>query len=179
MFTLSTVTYTVIFAVLGVRNVLALALLSGLARFVPLVGQGVTWAVILVVTIFQQWNYFGLEPFQYVLLVVIVVLIVDQIFDNVISPRVLGRSLGVHPAAVLVAAIIAASLLGIIGIILAAPGLASLTLLGRYVIHKMLDLDPWPEDDEEEQILEYPWAKWGERLRNLIAAISNRWGRKR
>jgi predicted PurR-regulated permease PerM len=179
MFTLSTVTYTIIFTVLGVRNVLALALVSGLARFVPLVGQWVNWAVILLVTIFQKSNYFGLEPMQYVLLVFFLVLIVDQIFDNVISPRILGRSLGVHPAAVMVAAIIAASLLGIIGIILAAPGLATLTLLVRYVIRKMLDLDPWPEDDNNEQVLEYPWVKWVERIKSLISAARGRWGRKK
>jgi len=179
MFTLSTVTYTILLTILGVRNVLALALVSGLARFVPIVGQWVNWAVILLVTIFQKSNYFGLEPMQYVLMVFILVLIVDQIFDNVISPRILGRSLGVHPAAVLIAAIIAANLLGIIGIILAAPGLATLTLVGRYVVRKMLDLDPWPDDDEAKGVIEYPWAKWGERIKALAAAARERLGQKK
>jgi hypothetical protein len=56
----------------------------------------------------------------------------------------MARSLRVHPAAVLVTALIAANLLGILGVVIAAPFLASLTLLGRYVMRKMLDLDPWP-----------------------------------
>ena len=49
------------------------------------------------------------------------VVVVDQIFDNLISPRILGHTLGVHPAAVLVAAIIAANLLGLVGVVLEGP----------------------------------------------------------
>jgi predicted PurR-regulated permease PerM len=71
--------------------------------------------------------------------------IVDQIFDNLVSPRILGQALGVNPAAVLIAAIVMTNLIGIIGLLLAAPVLATLKLLGTYTIRKMLDLDPWPE----------------------------------
>ena len=106
----------------------------------------------------------GLVPWQYALVVIIFVVIVDQIFDNLVSPRVLGQTLGVHPAAVLVAAIIAANLLGLIGVVLAAPVLASLMLIGRYTLRKMLDLDPWPETERELPPVIYPWMKWGKRL---------------
>ncbi|MCJ7703602.1 MAG: AI-2E family transporter [Anaerolineales bacterium] len=176
MFTLSLVVYLVLFAVLGVRYVLAIALLAGLARFVPYVGQWMTWTVLILVTAFQKSNYFGLSTFQYVVLVVAFVFVMDSIFDNVVSPRIMGRSMGVHPAAVLIAAIIGFSLLGIVGVILAGPGLASLTMLGRYMVRKMLDLDPWPEQEEEEFRLDYPWSKWGTRLRALVVRM---WGRLR
>jgi predicted PurR-regulated permease PerM len=174
MFTLSVVVYTIIFAILGVRYFLALALVSGLARFVPYIGQWVNWAVLILVTVFQKSNYFGLTTFQYVILVAGLVFVIDQIFDNVVSPRILGRSMGVHPAAVLVAAIIGFSLLGIVGVILATPGLATAMMLGRYVVRKMLDLDPWPESEEEDVVLEYPWAKLGERLRALLGVFLER-----
>ena len=174
MFTLSVVVYTILFAILGVRYFYALALVSGLARFVPYIGQWVNWTVLILVMVFQKSNYFGLTTFQYVILVAAFVFVIDQIFDNVVSPRILGRSMGVHPAAVLVAAIIGFSLLGIVGVILAAPGLASAMMLGRYVVRKMLDLDPWPESDEAEVVLEYPWAKWGERLRAVLGILWER-----
>lgn len=177
LFTLSVVVYTILFAVLGVRNVLALALVSGLARFVPYIGQWVNWAILILVTVFQKSNYFGLSTIQYVILVVVTVLVIDQIFDNVISPRILGRSMGVHPAAVLIAAIIGFSLLGIVGVILAAPGLASFTMLSRYVIRKMWDLDPWPEGEADVTVPEYPWAKWGERIRVLVETLRQRLNR--
>ncbi len=174
MFTLSIVVYTILFVILGVRYFLALALLSGLARFVPYIGQWVNWGVLILVTVFQKSNYFGLDTLQYVILVAAFVFVIDQIFDNAVSPRILGRSMGVHPAAVLVAAIIGFSLLGIVGVILAAPGLATAMMLGRYITRKMLDLDPWPDTDEVESVLEYPWAKLGGRLRALIGILWER-----
>jgi predicted PurR-regulated permease PerM len=165
MFTLSWVVYMIVFSILGVRYLFALALLAGLARFVPYIGQWVTWIVLILVTVFQKSNYFDLSTFQYMLLVVVCVFVIDSVFDNVVSPRILGQSMGVHPAAVLVAAILGFQMLGIVGVILAGPGLASLTMLGQYVARKMLDLDPWPEGDvEDETLIAYPWAKWGERI---------------
>ena len=113
---------------------------------------------------FQAGNYLGLVPWQYALVVIIFVIVVDQIFDNIVSPRILGQTLGVHPAAVLVAAIIAANLLGLVGVVLAAPVLASLMLIGRYTIRKMVDLDPWPDSELLLPPAEYPWVRWGRRI---------------
>jgi predicted PurR-regulated permease PerM len=101
------------------------------------------------------------------------VIIVDQFFDNIVSPRFLGQTLGVHPAAVLVAAIIAANLLGLVGLVLAAPVLASLMLVGRYTIRKMLDIDPWPEPELELAPMEYPWVRWGKRIEDWNRSFHN------
>jgi hypothetical protein len=49
---------------------------------------------------------------------------------------------------VLIAAIIAANLLGIVGVIIAAPLLATLKLISQYTLRKMLDKNPWPEAEE-------------------------------
>jgi hypothetical protein len=50
---------------------------------------------------------------------------------------------------VLVAAIVAANLLGLLGVVVAAPILATAALLWRYTMRKMLDVDPWPEGDAQ------------------------------
>jgi predicted PurR-regulated permease PerM len=174
LFTLTLLVYTIVLGILGIRYVLALALLAGFARFIPYVGPWVTWTVTILVAVFQRGNYFGLEPWAYAVLVVGIAIIVDQIFDNFISPRVLGQTLGVHPAAVLVAAIVAANLLGLVGVVLAAPVLATLILMGRYILRKMLDLDPWPQVEENLPLVEYPWAKWLRRIRALIEVVRQR-----
>jgi predicted PurR-regulated permease PerM len=141
---LTILAYLALLTIFGVRNVLALALLTGAARLVPYIGPLINWTTIGVVAFFQPSNYFGLEQWQFVLLVLVCGIILDQIFDNLISPRVYSSTLNVHPAAVLITAIIAANLLGFIGLLLAAPVLATLSLFARYGGRKMLDLDPWP-----------------------------------
>lgn len=170
--TLVVIAYTILMLILGVRFAFGLAILAGLARFVPYVGPLISGTVTALVAFFQASNHFGLEPFQFALLAVISAVILDQFFDNVITPRFLGQTLGVHPAAVLVAAIIAANLLGIIGLVLAAPVLATIQLIGRYVIRKMLDLNPWPESYTTELVdRETPWDRSRRRLRAWWRAI--------
>lgn len=147
IFFLAVAVYIVILSILGVRYAIGLAFLAGLARFVPYVGPMVNWVVLVLVAYFQTYKLFGLEPLYYALLVLGIALLVDQIFDNFVSPRILSSALKVHPAAVLVAAIVAANLLGVLGVVVAAPILATVTLLWQYTLRKMLDLDPWPEPE--------------------------------
>ena len=158
------VVYLVVLSSLGVRNPVALAAMTGLAVFVPYVGIWVTASVLLVVTFFQPSNYFGFLPWQYAVMVLAVALVINFTFDNYITPRFLGRTLDIHPAAVLVAALVMASLLGLIGIFLAAPVVATLKLLGIYVFKKMFDLDPWPDPEVEIHPIEFPWFRWTRRL---------------
>jgi predicted PurR-regulated permease PerM len=145
VFLLAGVTYVVVLSMLGVHYALAIALLAGLARFVPWVGNMVSWTTLALVAYFQASNVFGLSPLSYAILAVGVALLVDQVFDNFVTPRVIAQALRVHPAAVLIAALILAKLLGLLGVLVAAPILATVSLVWRYVTHKMLDLDPWPE----------------------------------
>ncbi len=147
LFGLTVVVYAVLMTALGLRFALGLALLAGFARFVPYVGPLSVWIVTALVAIFQERNFIGLTPLQYMLLVVAIAVLLDQVFDNLITPRFLGDTLGVHPAAVLVGAIIATNLIGIIGLLLAAPVLATLQLFGRYAFRKIFDQDPWPEPE--------------------------------
>ncbi|MEW5867882.1 MAG: AI-2E family transporter [Chloroflexota bacterium] len=163
--------YSVLLTILGTRFTLAIAMLAGLARFVPWIGPLITWTVTALVAFFQTSNYFDLSPFRYAALVLIACLVLDQIFDNLIVPRLLGQTLGVHPAGVLIAAIVVTNLIGIVGLVLAAPVLATLNLLGRYVLRKMFDLPPWPEPEKESARIELPWV----RLYRSLSA----WWRKR
>jgi predicted PurR-regulated permease PerM len=148
IFFLTVIVYSIVLSVLGVHYALSLAFLAGLARFVPYVGPAINWVVLVLVSYFQIYKLLGLTPFYYTLLVLIIALVIDQIFDNIVSPRILSDALKVHPAAVLVAAIVAANLFGILGVVVAAPILATAALLWRYTMRKMLDVNPWPEEEQ-------------------------------
>jgi predicted PurR-regulated permease PerM len=143
-----TLSYMVMTSIVGLRFAIGISILAGAARFVPYVGPFVTWSVIVLAAFFQPENYFGLSPLIYTILVITLAILIDQIFDNVVSPQIMGHTLRVHPAAVLVGALIAASLLGFIGVVLAAPVVASLKLFGSYAFCKMFDLNPLAEMQE-------------------------------
>lgn len=147
IFFITVAIYFVVLSLLGVRYSIGLALAAGFARFVPYVGPAINWTMLALVTFFQPFKLFGMDPLYYTLLVFFIALFIDQVFDNIVSPRIMADALRVHPAAVLVAAIISASLLGVLGVVVAAPMLATLQLFGQYMLRKMLDLNPWPPQE--------------------------------
>lgn len=167
----------VLLTILGVRNTLGLAFLIGLAKFVPYIGPLTAGITTALVAFFQSHNYLNIQPpFTYALIVVVSIVVLDQVFDNLVIPRIFGQTLGVHPAAVLVAAFIAADLLGLVGLVLAAPVLASLQLFALYGVRKILDLDPWPRPEEDTDRFTNPIIGL---LRRLWQAVRNQWSKLR
>lgn len=173
--TLVIIIYSIIFTSMGLRYALGIALLAGLARFVPIVGPWVTTIITFLVAIFQPDNYFNLSSLAYALVVIGVAFVVDQIFDNLVSPRIMGNTLGINPAAVLVVAILAANLIGIVGLVLAAPVLATIKLVSQYAIRKLFDLDPWPESEVRTQPIEPSFLRRG--FRRIKAWLKLRFGK--
>lgn len=152
VFLITIVVYTILLSVMGLRYSIGLAMLAGLARFVPYVGPFVAWTTYGLVAIFQGTTLFGLTPLAYALIIVGIALVTDVIMDNFVSPRIMSSSLNVHPAGVLVMVLVMARLVGFIGVLLSAPLLASFKLLLTYVFRKLMDMDPWtdmPADSAE------------------------------
>ena len=168
--------YTVFLGVMGVRFFVALAILAGMARFVPYVGPAITWTVYFLVSFFQVFKPFGLSPLLYSLLVVGIALLIDNFIDSFITPKMMANALRVHPAAVLVAALVGASLLGLVGVLLAAPTLATCQLVLNYVTRKLFDLEPWADLDiiHENESSQWNFPKLSEifeRIKQFIVAI--------
>jgi predicted PurR-regulated permease PerM len=133
----------IVFTVLGVRFSIGLGVLGGVAKFVPIVGPTTAGAIGALVALFQPSNWLGLTPLGHALLVVASIILLDQSIDYLLVPRIMGTSLNLHPVVILIGLLIGASLAGILGLLLAAPFMASLLLLGRYTYRKIVDLDPW------------------------------------
>lgn len=148
IFLLALAVYSILLPAMGVRYAIGIAFMAGLAKFLPYIGPAITWIVMALVTYFQPSKPFDLPPLTYMLIIVVTTSVMDWFLDNFITPRIMARNLRVHPAAVLVAAIIAANLLGLLGVIIAAPFLATFLLLGRYIMRKMFDLNPFPKKEE-------------------------------
>jgi predicted PurR-regulated permease PerM len=147
IFFIAVIVYSLVLELLGVHYAISLAFLAGLARFVPYVGPLINYIILVLVAYFQVFKLFGMPPVYYAVLVPLTAVLIDFIFDYMVSPRILSDALKVHPAAVLVAAIVAANLFGLLGVVIAAPILATAALLWKYVMRKMLDMDPWTEEE--------------------------------
>jgi predicted PurR-regulated permease PerM len=133
----------VLMSILGVRYAIGLGVLGGLAKFIPIVGPTTAGLIAALVAIFQPGNWLGLTPFGHGVLVIVCVIVLDNGVDYLIIPRIFGTTLKLHPVVVLIGLLIGASLAGVLGLLLSAPTMATMILLGRYTYRKLFDLPPW------------------------------------
>lgn len=128
---------------LRVDNPVAIGIVAGVLELVPVLGQYITMAITIALVAFQPEPPLGMQTWLFVLLVAGVLFGIQQIQSNVILPRVHGRTLALHPVLILLGVLMGASLVGVLGAILAPPILATVKLVGTYVWRKMLDLPPF------------------------------------
>jgi predicted PurR-regulated permease PerM len=155
-----------VMTLLGVRYSLALGVLFGIAKFVPILGPFSAGVVAALVALFQPGNWLGVSPLGHAVLVVAAVIVLDQSIDYLLLPRIMGSSLNLHPVIIIVGAIIGASLAGVIGLLLSAPAMATLLLLTRYTFRKLVDLSPWdPPIDAAPRYRPWRWPTFRRRRR--------------
>ncbi len=164
--------------VLGLRYSAVLGLLAGLLEFIPILGPVTAGTAAVLVALFQGGNWLGLSPLPYAAVVLVAAILLQQVENNFLVPRIIGGSLNLHPVIILIGAVIAANLAGIIGLLLSAPILATLRLFGRYIYRKMFDLEPWPEPPARLRApAELKWARWMRRRLSSLWAERERLSR--
>jgi len=117
------VLYTTVLLVAGVKPAILIGLVSGLLSIVPYLGFIIGFGTSLVLSIVQYQDI--LHP----MLVVGGFLIVQLLEGNLITPKIVGESLGLHPTAVIFALLAGGSLFGIGGMIIALPIAAFIKIL--------------------------------------------------
>lgn len=69
-----------------------------------------------------------------------VVVVVQQLESGVITPKIVGESVGVHPVFIILSLFVAAKLLGILGMVIAVPVVAVLKVVFKYLFDKIVYL---------------------------------------
>ncbi len=130
--------------VLGLSNVLLLAILAGLGEFIPTIGPLLATIPALLVAFFGGSSWLPLSKPVVTWIVLLFYLLVFQLDQIYLLPRVMGRRVQLHPALIFTGIVIGAVEFGIWGVLLAAPLLATARLLGGYLYARLLDREPFP-----------------------------------
>ena len=93
------------------------------------------------------------------MLIVIGLQLFFQQFDiNYLIPRIIGRRVHLPPLVVILGIVSGALLAGVLGVLLAAPTIASARVIGRYIYANLFDQDPFP--DSVAPLLPPPNPRW-------------------
>jgi predicted PurR-regulated permease PerM len=112
---LNGVATAILLSALGVHGALLLGILAGLLYTVPYVGAVLTILITAAVVFVGGGLHLAL------IAVGLSVLLHQIIFDQIITPRILGGQVGLHPILSIIALLVGNLLLGIVGMILAVP----------------------------------------------------------
>lgn len=108
-------------AVLGVPYALVLALWGGLTEVIPFIGPwlGLVPAFLVALTI---------SPVKAIIVLVVFVLI-QQLEAQFLAPKIMGKAVGLSPVIIILALLIGAQLMGILGVIFAIPAAAVVSVI--------------------------------------------------
>ncbi|HET7395191.1 MAG TPA: AI-2E family transporter [Gammaproteobacteria bacterium] len=118
--------YTLGLWLVGLENAVAIGVIAGLLSFVPYLGviTGITLALLSALLQAKGW-WLPLE--------VLVVFSVGQLMESfVLTPRLVGKRIGLHPVLVIFAILVGGQLFGFAGVLLALPVAAAGTVLVRH-----------------------------------------------
>ena len=107
--------YGIGLTVIGIPMSFLLALVGGFGNMIPYVGIGLGLIPAIILAFIQ------FQDFTHVLLVVLVFGIGQFLEGTVITPKIVGDKLGLHPVAIILAILICGQILGFLGLLLAVP----------------------------------------------------------
>ncbi len=112
--------------ILGVNFSLVLAIIVGITNLIPYIGPIIGAVPALIVALLEQ-------PLL-ALKVLVLIIVVQQVESQLITPCILGRSVRMHPLAIILALLVAGKLFGIVGLILAIPTVIILRILIQHLL---------------------------------------------
>ena len=134
------------FTVAGLKFGAFLGIIIGLLNIIPYLGSTIGLLTVLPLSFLQQEGGFVL-----LLLVLGVFIIVQLIEGYLLTPKIMGRSTGLHPLAIIIAIFFWGKALGgILGMILAIPLTAFFVVVWRLVRKKYLEYESKGQEADKE-----------------------------
>jgi predicted PurR-regulated permease PerM len=134
----------ILFTILGVRYALTLAIMVGILELVPFVGPYLAIAICCGVAFFQEHGpkiSFGMDGITLAIVVGVALFALRQIEDYLIIPNVIGRIVELPALLVIFTIVVAAALLGPLGLLLGVPLVAVLKIIFGYIYYKLVDAE--------------------------------------
>ena len=142
--------YAVGLSLIGLNFGLLIGFFTGMITFIPYVGSTVGLVLAVGVALVQFWP-------DYVNLVIVLIFFFSGQFieGNILQPKLVGSSVGLHPVWLMFALFAFGALFGFVGVLVAVPAAAAVGVLVRFALARYLESDLYygqtPIRDEERE----------------------------
>jgi predicted PurR-regulated permease PerM len=126
--------YAVTLMLVGLQFGLVVGFVAGALTFIPYVGAFVGGALAIGLGLFQFWG-------EWVSLGLVAgIFVLGQVIEgNVLTPKLVGSSVGLHPVWLIFALSVFGTLFGFVGMLVAVPVAAALGVIARFLIENYKD----------------------------------------
>jgi len=128
--------YAIALSVAGLNFGLLIGFFTGMISFIPYVGSTVGLLLSLGVALVQFW-----PDFIWVGVIAGIFFLGQFIEGNILQPKLVGKSVGLHPVWLMFALFAFGALFGFVGVLVAVPAAAAVGVLVRFAISRYLDSD--------------------------------------
>jgi predicted PurR-regulated permease PerM len=126
--------YAIGLTLTGLNFAILIGLFAGLISFIPYVGSLTGLVLAVGVAFVQFW------PDWTMVVAVAAVFFVGQFIEgNILSPKLVGKSVGLHPVWLMFALFAFGALFGFVGLLIAVPAAAAIAVLVRFAISRYLE----------------------------------------
>jgi predicted PurR-regulated permease PerM len=125
--------YAIALTLVGLQFGLLIGVIAGLLTFVPYIGSLTGLLVATAVAITQFW-----PDWTWIVAVVVIFLVGQFVEGNIISPKLVGERVGLHPVWIIFAMFAFGYLFGFVGLLLAVPLAAAIAVLFRFGLRRYL-----------------------------------------
>jgi predicted PurR-regulated permease PerM len=126
--------YAVTLMAIGLPYGFLVGLAAGLVAFIPYLGSFVGGVLAIGIAIFAFWGQPG-----WILATAGIFGFGQFVEGNILSPKLIGASVGLHPVWLIFALAVFGALFGFAGLLIAVPVAASLGVFGRFAIERYLE----------------------------------------
>lgn len=122
--------YAIALSIAGLNYGFLIGITAGVLSIIPLVGSTVGLLISVTVAWFQAGEI------SYVAIIAAIFIVGQIVEGNILSPKLLGDSVGLHPLWILFALMAGGALFGILGMLLAVPVAAVVGVIGGFAIQQ-------------------------------------------
>jgi len=135
--------YIIALTIVGLNYGIFVGFIAGFLTFIPFVGAAVGGILAIGLALFQFWGYTEVvdgetitHGTQWIRIgVVVAIYLLGQFVEgNILTPRLVGGSIGLHPVWLLLALSVFGSIFGFVGMLVAVPVAAMLGVLARFAM---------------------------------------------
>jgi len=129
----------------GLRGAFLMGFIMLILNMIPTIGPILAAIPGILAALISGSTRFDMPNLLFALLVAGIYVLVVQLQANLIAPKVMGASVNLRPAVVMLGLIVGLQVGGLLGSLLAVPIIATIRDVLRYTYRKLIDRDPWEE----------------------------------